>query len=207
MIEEILGRSPVVPVVTLEDTADAAEIARALLRGGIRTLELTLRTSAAMQAIGTVAREVPEIAVGAGTIRTPADLHAAADAGASFGVSAGSTPALLEAGRKSIPYMPGIATASELMGALAHGYRAVKFFPASAAGGIEAIRALAAPFPETRFCPTGGITLATARDYLALPAVLCVGGSWLTPTDALRARDWKRIESLAREASRLRSAW
>jgi 2-dehydro-3-deoxyphosphogluconate aldolase / (4S)-4-hydroxy-2-oxoglutarate aldolase len=201
VIEQILRRSTVIPVVTLEDAAGAPELARAFVRGGIRTLELTLRTPAGLRAIADIAREVGEVSIGAGTVRSVADLQAAADAGAAFAVSPGATAELLEAGRHaSIPYLPGIATASELMLGMSHGYRCFKFFPASASGGPETITAFAAPFPDALFCPTGGVTLETAPRYLQIPSVLCVGASWLAPADALRAHDWSRIEALARAA-------
>jgi 2-dehydro-3-deoxyphosphogluconate aldolase / (4S)-4-hydroxy-2-oxoglutarate aldolase len=202
VIEQILRRSTVIPVVTLEDAAGATELARAFVRGGIRTLELTLRTPAGLRAIADIAREVGEVRIGAGTVRSVADLQAAADAGAAFAVSPGTSAELLEAGRRaSIPYLPGIATASELMLGMSHGYQCFKFFPASTSGGPEAIKALAAPFPDAFFCPTGGVTLESAPRYLQVPSVLCVGASWLAPADALRARDWSRIEALARDAT------
>ncbi len=201
MIEDILRRAPVIPVVTLEDAGDAQELARAFVRAGIRTIELTLRTPAGLHAIAAISREIPELIVGAGTVRTAADREAAAAAGAAFAVSPGCTASLLEAARDaSIPFLPGVATASELLLGASFGYRCFKFFPASTSGGPDAIRALSAPFPEARFCPTGGITLESAPAYLALPAVVCVGASWLAPAEALRAREWNRIEMLAREA-------
>jgi 2-dehydro-3-deoxyphosphogluconate aldolase / (4S)-4-hydroxy-2-oxoglutarate aldolase len=201
LIEDLLRRGPVLPVVTLDDAADATDLARALARGGIHTVELTLRTAAGLEAIAAIAREVPEVSVGAGTVRSVADLGRAAAAGAAFAVSPGSTAELLEAGRSaSIPFLPGVATASELLLAASYGYQCFKFFPAATSGGPDAIRGLTAPFPEARFCPTGGITLESAPSYLQLPAVLCVGGSWLAPAEALHARDFGRIEALAREA-------
>ncbi|MDA8348231.1 MAG: bifunctional 4-hydroxy-2-oxoglutarate aldolase/2-dehydro-3-deoxy-phosphogluconate aldolase, partial [Pseudomonadota bacterium] len=171
--------------------------------GGLRAIEVTLRTPAALPAIEAIAREVPEIAVGAGTVLAVDDLHAAANAGAAFAISPGATAAVLEAGAHSaIPYLPAVATASELMLGLAHGYHCFKFFPAALAGGAPMLKAFAGPFPQARFCPTGGITPATQRTYLNLPNVLCVGGSWLAPADAVAARDWQRIEALAAEAAR-----
>jgi 2-dehydro-3-deoxyphosphogluconate aldolase/(4S)-4-hydroxy-2-oxoglutarate aldolase len=202
VIEDFLRRGPVIPVVTLEDAADAPELARALARGGLHTIELTLRTAAGLRAIAAIAREVPEVSIGAGTVRTVADLERAAAAGAAFAVSPGATEELLEAGREaSIPLLPGVATASELLMAASYGYHCFKFFPAATSGGADAIRALSAPFPEARFCPTGGITLESAPEYLKLAVVLCVGASWLAPAEALRARDWNRIERLARDAT------
>ena len=206
IIDCVLRLSPVMPVVTIEDASAAADLARALVRGGIRVIEVTLRTPAALSAIESIAKAVPDISVGAGTVVSIADLHAAASAGAAFAISPGATPTLLAgAAAGPIPYIPAIATASELMVGIAAGYRFFKFFPATAAGGIPMLRALGAPFPEVRFCPTGGITQQTARSFLELPNVLCVGGSWLTPADALRARDWTRIESLAATAAASRN--
>lgn len=201
IVERLLRLSPVMPVVTLEDAATAADLARALVRGGIRVIEVTLRTPAGLKAIERIATEVPEISVGAGTVLSIADLHAAASAGAAFAISPGATPTLLAgAATGPLPYIPAVATASELMTGVAAGYRFFKFFPATAAGGVPMLKALAAPFPGVRFCPTGGITQQTARSFLELPNVLCVGGSWLAPAAALRSRDWNRIESLAAQA-------
>ena len=203
-IEEILRLAPVMPVVTIEDAAQAAPLARTLLAGGLPAIEVTLRTPAALEAIAIIAREVPEAWVGAGTVLNPDDLEACIQAGARFAISPGATPALLEAGRgAAIPYLPAIATASELMAGLAAGYGVFKFFPAGVAGGVGALRVLAGPFPHARFCPTGGVDVDNAGAYLALPNVLCVGGSWITPKDALAAGDFARIEELARAASKL----
>ncbi len=202
-IERILKLSPVMPVVVIEDPAVAPDLARALWRGGLRAIEVTLRTPAALQAIEAIARDVPEIAVGAGTVLAVDDLHAAVNAGAAFAISPGTTAALVEAGAHSaIPYLPAVATASELMLGLAHGYHCFKFFPAALAGGPPMLKAFAGPFPQARFCPTGGITPETQRTYLNLPNVLCVGGSWLAPADVVAARDWTRIEALAAAAAR-----
>ena len=205
MIEGVLRLSPVMPVVTIEDAALAVDLARALVRGGIRVIEVTLRTAAALEAIEKIAAAVPEIAVGAGTVVTIADLHAAANAGASFAISPGATPTLLAGGATGpIPYLPAIATPSELMAGLAAGYRIFKFFPAGAAGGIPMLKSLGGPFADARFCPTGGISQETARTWLDLTNVLCVGGSWLTPMDALARKDWGHIEMLASKAAALR---
>jgi len=202
LIERVLRLSPVMPVVTLHDAGLAAELARALVRGGIRVIEVTLRTPAGLRAIESIATQVPEISVGAGTVLSIADLHAAANAGAAFAISPGATPTLLAGGAAGpIPYIPAVATASELMSGVGAGYRFFKFFPATAAGGIPMLKALGAPFPEVRFCPTGGITQDTARSFLELANVLCVGGSWLTPPEALQSRDWSHIESLAAKAA------
>jgi len=204
-IAQILQLSPVMPVVTIENAATAADLARALVRGGIRVIEVTLRTPQALRAIEAIAAEVPEICVGAGTILSPEDLNLAANAGATFAISPGATRELLAAGANfRIPYLPAVATASDLMAALAAGFRHFKLFPANVAGGLGALKAFYGPFPEARFCPTGGVSPQTAGSYLEQPNVLCVGGSWLTPTDLVKAGDWGRIESLAREAAALR---
>jgi 2-dehydro-3-deoxyphosphogluconate aldolase / (4S)-4-hydroxy-2-oxoglutarate aldolase len=204
-IESILRLSPVMPVVTIDDATLAADLARALVNGGIRVIEVTLRTEAALRAIETIARKVPEISVGAGTVLDPKDLQSAIQAGAAFAISPGATPELLAAGRQSrIPYLPAIATASELMFGLAAGYRFFKYFPATVAGGVAGLKAFNGPFSQARFCPTGGVTPSTANSYLELPNVLCVGGSWLTPLDLQAARDWRQIEALARAAAALR---
>lgn len=201
-IERILKRSPVMPVVVIDEADIAPELARAFIRGGIHVLEVTLRTAAALRAIELIAREVPEISVGAGTVLSAQDLRAAANAGATFAISPGATGALLEAGLNApIPYLPAVATASELMAGLTHGYHCFKFFPAGPAGGTAMLKSFAGPFPQARFCPTGGITQETVGSYLGLPNVLCAGGSWLSPADAQAARDWKRIEALAAAAA------
>ena len=205
-IERILRLSPVMPVVIIEEADFAPELARAFVRGGIRVVEITLRTPAALAAIEAIARQVPEIAVGAGTVLSPDDLRAAVSAGATFAISPGTTPALLSAaGSAPIPYLPAVATASDLMQGLACGYQCFKFFPAGPAGGPAMLKAFAGPFPQARFCPTGGISQDTVRSYLDLPNVLCAGGSWLSPADALAAHDWKRIEALASRAAASRT--
>lgn len=205
-IERILRLSPVMPVVIIEEAELAPDLARALVRGGIRVVEITLRTPAALAAIEAIARQVPEIAVGAGTVLSAEDLRAAVSAGATFAISPGLTPALLSAAASSpIPYLPAIATASELMQGLAAGYQYFKFFPAGPAGGTAMLKAFAGPFPQASFCPTGGITQDSVRSYLDLPNVLCAGGSWLSPASALAARDWKRIEALASRAAASRT--
>jgi 2-dehydro-3-deoxyphosphogluconate aldolase / (4S)-4-hydroxy-2-oxoglutarate aldolase len=206
-IARILQLSPVMPVVTIEDPATAPDLARALVRGGIGVIEVTLRTPQALRAIEAIANEVPDICVGAGTVMSPEDLNLAAMAGAAFAISPGATRELLTAGANfRIPYLPGVGSASELMAALAAGFRYFKLFPANVAGGVQALKAFSGPFADARFCPTGGISLQSAGSYLDLPNVLCVGGSWLTPGDLLKARDWARIEALAREAAALRPA-
>ena len=202
---EILTASPVMPVVTIDDPAHAVRLARALVAGGIRAIEITLRTPHALAAVRAIVAEVPEAIPGVGTVLTAADFDAAAEAGARFAISPGATQALFDAAWAStLPYVPAVATASELMAAMEAGFTACKFFPAAQSGGVEVLKVLAGPFPAARFCPTGGVDAASAPSYLALPNVLCVGGSWLTPRDALASGDFARIERLAREAAALR---
>lgn len=200
----LLDRVPVVPVVVVDELAHAVPVARALVAGGLPVIELTLRTPVALDAIRAIAEEVPEILVGAGTIVTPGQAKEALDAGAQFLVSPGSTPTLLAAmAETGLPFLPGTATVSEVLAVLEAGFTQMKFFPAEASGGAAFLRSVAAPVPAARFCPTGGITAASAASYLALPNVGCVGGSWLTPADALATGDWARVERLAREAAAL----
>jgi 2-dehydro-3-deoxyphosphogluconate aldolase/(4S)-4-hydroxy-2-oxoglutarate aldolase len=202
---ELAGHGPVIPVIVLQRVADAVPLARALAAGGVRVLEVTLRTPAALACIEAIAREVPEAIVGAGTVRSAADVRAARDVGARFAVSPGYTGEVGAACRDAgLPLLPGVATASEVMRAQADGFSFLKFFPATAAGGVPLLKALAGPFPDVAFCPTGGITAETAPQFLALPNVRVVGGSWLTPTDAVDAGDWARITALARAAAALR---
>jgi 2-dehydro-3-deoxyphosphogluconate aldolase/(4S)-4-hydroxy-2-oxoglutarate aldolase len=199
---ELLGRVPVVPVVTIAAADSACELARALLKGGIAAIEVTLRTPASLAAIEAIARGVPEVAVGAGTVLSREDMRSAEAAGAMFTVSPGSTPELLAAGRESVvPYLPGAATASELQHGIAAGYDCFKFFPAVALGGPAALSVLGGPFPQLAFCATGGITAAGAQSWLDLPNVLAVGGSWIAPPDAIARRDWAAIEARALEAA------
>jgi 2-dehydro-3-deoxyphosphogluconate aldolase/(4S)-4-hydroxy-2-oxoglutarate aldolase len=205
-VEDILRAGPVMPVVVIDDAAHAVPLARALVAGGIRAIEITLRTGAALDAIQAISREVPDAIPGVGTALTGADVLAALEAGARFIVSPGATPALVDAAIGSgLPFLPGVATASELMAGMAAGLSAFKFFPAAQAGGVEALKALAGPFPNARFCPTGGVSAANAATYLALPNVLCVGGSWIAPREAIAAGDFAKIEQLAREAAGLRA--
>ena len=205
-IERILKLSPVMPVVVIDDPALAPDLARALVRGGLRVIEVTLRTPSALAAIEAIAHAVPEISVGAGTVLSVEDLRAAANAGATFAISPGATPVLLEAGvHAPIPYLPAVASASELMRGLAHGYHCFKFVPAVPAGGTAMLKSFAGPFPQARFCPTGGITQETLGTFLKLDNVLCAGGSWLSPAEALAARDWARIEALAARAAASRT--
>jgi 2-dehydro-3-deoxyphosphogluconate aldolase/(4S)-4-hydroxy-2-oxoglutarate aldolase len=203
----VLDLAPVIPVVVLEDAADAVPLARALVAGGLPAIEVTLRTPAALDAIRAVAAEVPSAVVGAGTVLTPGAVAESVAAGARFLVSPGWTEALLSAMRSSgVPYLPGVSTTSEVVALLEHGVTEMKFFPAAAAGGTAYLKSLASPLPRARFCPTGGITAESAPSYLALPNVGCVGGTWMVPQDALAARDWDRVEALAREASTLRDS-
>lgn len=202
---EVLRAGPVIPVIVIEALAQAIPLAKALVAGGVRVLEVTLRTPVALAAIRAIAREVPEAIVGAGTITRPEDFTEARDAGARFGVSPGLTPALVEAARESgLPLLPGVMTPSDVIAARLAGFRELKLFPARQAGGVGMLQALAGPFPDATFCPTGGIAAETAPEFLALPNVACVGGSWLTPKAALTAGDWGAITALARQASALR---
>lgn len=203
---ELASHGPVIPVIVIERLQDAVPLARALVAGGVKVLEVTLRTPVALEAIAAMAAAVPEAIVGAGTLRSAVDVQAAKAAGAVFGVSPGYTAEVGAACRAAgLPLLPGVATASEVMAAQADGLSFLKFFPATAAGGIPMLKALAGPFPDVVFCPTGGISLATAPDFLALPNVKVCGGSWLTPADAVASGDWARITELARGASALRS--
>jgi 2-dehydro-3-deoxyphosphogluconate aldolase / (4S)-4-hydroxy-2-oxoglutarate aldolase len=203
---ELANHGPVIPVIVIQRLEDAVPLARALVAGGVRVLEVTLRTPVALAAIEAIARAVPEALVGAGTIRSAADARAAKDAGCVFAVSPGYTAEVGAACRAAeLPLLPGVATAGEVMAAQADGLAFLKFFPATAAGGIPMLKALAGPFPDVQFCPTGGITPETAPQFLALPNVKVCGGSWLSPADAVAAGDWARITQLARAASALRS--
>jgi 2-dehydro-3-deoxyphosphogluconate aldolase/(4S)-4-hydroxy-2-oxoglutarate aldolase len=205
-LAEILALAPVIPVVTVGNAAHAVPMARALVAGGIRALEVTLSTPAALDAIRSIAAEVEDAMVGVGTVLDGTQLEAARKAGARFAVSPGASPKLLDAAENDeLPLLPGVATASEAMTLLERGYRHLKFFPAVPAGGAKLLAAWASPLPQIRFCPTGGISLANAPDFLALPNVACLGGSWLAPKDKLVAGDWAGIERLAREAAALRA--
>ncbi|CAN5320008.1 bifunctional 4-hydroxy-2-oxoglutarate aldolase/2-dehydro-3-deoxy-phosphogluconate aldolase [soil metagenome] len=206
-IAAIAALAPVIPVLTVERVADAVPLARALVKGGLPVLEITFRTAAALEALATIAREVPEAVVGAGTVLDQAQLRHAIDAGARFGVSPGCTPALAAAVRAAgLPFLPGVQTVSEAMALSELGFRMLKFFPADAAGGPSWLKAASAPLAGLRFCPTGGIGMETARGYLALPNVACVGGSWVAPRDAVASGDWPRIERLAAAAAALKRA-
>ncbi|ANN16425.1 keto-deoxy-phosphogluconate aldolase [Amycolatopsis orientalis] len=201
---DLLGLSPVMPVVVLDDADDAVPTARALLAGGIGVIELTLRTPAALASIERIAAEVPEIVIGAGTVTAPEHAKQAADAGAKFLVTPGCTDSVLDAAFDTgLPFLPGASTVSEAMRLAERGLTALKFFPAEASGGVAYLKSIGGPLPGLRFCPTGGITVKTAPDYLALSNVGCIGGSWLTPKDALAAKDFGKIEAFAAAASKL----
>ena len=201
-IRDYLKLSPVVPVLTIHRVEDAVPLARALVKGGLTVLEVTLRTPAALEAMARIAGEVEDAVVAAGTVISPNDLHRAAKAGARFAFSPGLADFMLEEGE--IPILPGVATASEVMRGMLANHAAFKFFPAVPAGGIGALKALAGPFAEVAFCPTGGVDAANAAQFLSLPNVLCVGGSWVAPARAIETGDWAAIEALAREAAALR---
>ena len=201
---DVMRDAPVIPVIVLHDVAHAVPLARALVAGGIRMLEVTLRTPQALQCIELIAKEVPEAVAGAGTIRSAADAQASLLAGAKFGVSPGYTSAVGKACRDlGLPLLPGVATGSEIMNAQEDGYQQLKFFPAMQAGGLPMLKAWQGPFGDVTFCPTGGIHAGNAVEFLALSNVACVGGSWIVPADAIKAGDWTLIEQLARAATTL----
>lgn len=201
---DVMQDAPVIPVIVLHDVAHAVPLARALVAGGIRMLEVTLRTSQALACIEAIARDVPDAVVGVGTVRSAADAQAAQMAGARFVVSPGYTHAIGQTCRDlGLPLLPGVATGSEIMAAQEDGYNQLKFFPALQAGGVPMLKAWQGPFGDVQFCPTGGVSPANAREFLALSNVVCVGGSWLTPADAVQSGDWERISQLAREARSL----
>jgi 2-dehydro-3-deoxyphosphogluconate aldolase/(4S)-4-hydroxy-2-oxoglutarate aldolase len=203
---ELMRIGPVIPVIVIDELAQAVPLAKALVAGGVKVLEVTLRTPVALEAIRAIAREVEGAIVGVGTISRPEDFAQALDAGARFGVSPGLTPELIDAAKQSsLPLLPGVMTPSDVIAARAAGYAELKLFPAQQAGGIGMLKALGGPFPDVTFCPTGGVTVTSAPEFLALPNVACVGGSWLTPKDAVMAGDWGRITVLAREAAGLRA--
>lgn len=204
-LDTILAASPVMPVIVLKRLDDAIPLARALVGGGIRVLEVTLRTAVALDAIRRIRDALPDAIVGAGTVTRAEDLAAAHRAGAAFAVSPGLTPELIECGRKApIPFLPGVMTPSEAMAARDAGFTRLKLFPAQQAGGIGMLKAMAGPLPDLRFCPTGGITAASAMEYLSLPNVACIGGSWLAPDALLEAADWNGVTRLAQAAAALR---
>ncbi len=198
---DVLNSGPVVPVIVIENIEHAVPLAQALLKGGVKVLEITLRSEVAVEAIRRVSREVPDALVGAGTVASPEDLAAVTEAGAFFAISPGLTPNLLTAANQGpIALIPGISTASELMLGMEMGYTEFKFFPAEAAGGVKMLKSIDGPFPQITFCPTGGISLNNFNDYLTLHNVACVGGSWIVPTDAVEQEDWQSITALARNA-------
>lgn len=195
---DLLALSPVIPVAVIHEVEHAIPLARALVRGGVDVIEVTLRTEAGLEALRRIAAEVPEIVAGAGTVTAPEQASLCAEAGARFLVTPGTTPTLLDAALDTgLALLPGAATLTEMMTLLDRGLPEMKFFPAVAAGGTAYLSAVHGPLPEARFCPTGGITAENTRDFLTLPNVACVGGSWLTPQDALHARDWDRVTRLA----------
>ena len=204
-VDDVFARAPVLPVLAIERLDDAVPLARTLVEAGLPVLEVTLRTDCAIGAIARIARELPDAVVGAGTVLTPEDLIAVGEVGAAFAISPGATEPLYAVAREvALPWIPAVATASEVMVGLDHGHRRFKFFPAEAAGGVAALKGFAGPFPQVRFCPTGGIDAERAPRYLALSNVATVGGSWMVPGDAVANRDWARIGALAREAAALR---
>ena len=204
-IAAIAALAPVVPVLTIQRTVDAVPLARALAKGGLPVLEITLRTGIALEALKAIAAEVPDAVVGAGTVLEPGQFDQIRRAGARFAVSPGCTPTLVTAARAAgLPFLPGIQTVSEAMVLAEQGFRLLKFFPADVAGGVGWLKAAAAPLAGLRFCPTGGIGADTAQAYLSLANVACVGGSWVAPRDAVAAGDWARIERLAAAASQLK---
>jgi 2-dehydro-3-deoxyphosphogluconate aldolase/(4S)-4-hydroxy-2-oxoglutarate aldolase len=204
-IRNILALAPVIPVLTIEKIEHAVPLARALCAGGLRVLEVTLRTSAGLPAIEAMRKSVPDAVVGVGTLTRPEDFTQSAQAGAQFGVSPGITAELVRAAQSAgFPLLPGIMTPSELIAGLGWGFTTFKLFPAQQAGGIGMLKAMGGPFPDVVFCPTGGITRVTAPDFLALPNVACVGGSWVAPSDKVRDGDWAAIEALARDAASLK---
>ncbi len=202
---DLVQYGPVIPVIVLQKVEEAVPLAQALVAGGVRVLEVTMRTPVALASIEAIAKAVPDAIVGAGTIRSAADARAARDAGSLFGVSPGYTPEVGRACKDAgLPLLPGVATSSEVMTAQADGLSFLKFFPAMQAGGIAMLKAFAGPFPDVVFCPTGGVSPANAAELLALPNVKVCGGSWLTPADAVAAKDWARITKLAKEAGAVR---
>jgi 2-dehydro-3-deoxyphosphogluconate aldolase/(4S)-4-hydroxy-2-oxoglutarate aldolase len=206
-IREIVGLAPVIPVLTITDLEHAVPLARALSAGGLKVLEITLRTPVALAAIEAMRKAVPDAVIGVGTLTRAVDFAAADRVGAQFGVTPGLTPELAAASRGArFPLLPGVMTPTELIAARTAGFNVLKLFPAEQAGGVAMLRALGAPFPDVFFCPTGGITRATAPDYLELPNVVCVGGSWVAPRAMLAAGDWAGIEALARDAAGLKRA-
>ena len=202
----VLQQGPVIPVIVIEDASKAVPMGRALVAGGVRVLEITMRTAAALDAVRALSAEVPEAIVGVGTVLEPKQFVEARKAGARFAISPGYTAKMIEAAADAgISYLPGVTTPSEMMHAMELGLTTLKFFPAEASGGIPMLKSLASPYPMLKFCPTGGIGLNNARNYLALPNVVCVGGSWLVPSDAVRDDNWAEVTRLAQEASAIKA--
>ncbi len=203
-VEQIVSTSPVVPVIVVDNVEHAAPLAQALYNGGLKVLEITLRTPVALEAMKKMKEAVPDAIVGAGTIVTPADVDSAVAAGADFLVSPGTSSEMIDAVLAAgIPMLPGVSTPSEAMNLKARGFNVLKFFPAEAAGGVPMLKSIGGPLADLRFCPTGGINLAKAPEYLSLPNVVCVGGTWMLPKDLIEKQDWQAIENLAREAAEL----
>ncbi|MFC5322020.1 bifunctional 4-hydroxy-2-oxoglutarate aldolase/2-dehydro-3-deoxy-phosphogluconate aldolase [Bradyrhizobium oligotrophicum] len=204
-LDAVFALAPVIPVITIEDAADAVPLARALVAGGLRVIEITLRTQAGLDAARAIINEVADAVVGIGTVLTPADYERAARLGAAFAISPGLSIGLLDAANAGeLPFAPGIQTASDLIACVTRGYELVKFFPAVPAGGLAALDALAGPFPNVRFCPTGGINAGNAAQWLAHKKVVAIGGSWIAPAADIKAGAWAAIEQRAREATKLR---
>ena len=203
-MQNMLAGNPVIPVITLDQVEDAVPLANALVAGGLKVLEVTLRTEAAVEGIRQIIQHVPDAIVGTGTVCSEEQIKLSEDLGCQFMISPGATDKLLSIGsQSSVPFLPGISTVSELMRGMEYGLESFKFFPAEAAGGAPVMKAMAGPFPNIKFCPTGGIGLGNAMDYLALPNVMCVGGSWIAKPNDIREKRWKEIEQLAREAAAL----
>ena len=200
-MRDLLAGNPVIPVITLEQVEDAVPLAEALVAGGLKVLEITLRTEAAVEGIRQIIKHVPEAIVGTGTVCSEKQIKLSEDLGCQFMISPGATEKLLTLGQQSsVPFLPGISSVGELMHGMEYGLKTFKFFPAEAAGGVPVLKAMAGPFADVKFCPTGGIGLHNAMDYLALPNVLCVGGSWIAQQADIRQKRWKEIEQLARDA-------
>ena len=203
-MQNMLAGNPVIPVITLDQVEDAVPLANTLVAGGLKVLEVTLRTEAAVEGIRQIIQHVPDAIVGTGTVCSEEQIKLSEDLGCQFMISPGATDKLLSIGsQSSVPFLPGISTVSELMRGMEYGLENFKFFPAEAAGGAPVMKAMAGPFPNIKFCPTGGIGLGNAMDYLALPNVMCVGGSWIAKPNDIREKRWKEIEQLAREAAAL----
>ena len=201
---DVMRTGPVIPVIAIEDLAHAVPLAKALVAGGVRVLEVTLRTAVGLDSIRAIAREVPDAIVGVGTLTRPEEFAKALEAGARFGVSPGLTPSMVEAAHQTgLPLLPGVMTPSDVIAARLAGFQQLKLFPAQQAGGIGMLKALGGPFPDVMFCPTGGVSVENAPDFLALPNVACVGGSWLAPKAVMVAGDWGKITALAKEVSAL----